>query len=61
MIALKSWCTRRLREQGLAQKDAKVWSHHGSTKYIWKTNQFTEACRYVVEGQGVDDGPDRTA
>ena len=24
MVALKSWCTRRLRQQGLAQKDAKV-------------------------------------
>ena len=60
MIALKSWCTRRLRQLGLAQKDAKVWSRHGSTKYIWKPNQLTEACRYVVEAQGDDDRPNRT-
>ncbi|MCH8242543.1 MAG: transposase, partial [Planctomycetes bacterium] len=32
MIALKAWCTRRLRQLGLSQKDAKVWSRHGSTK-----------------------------
>ena len=59
MVALKSWCTRRLRQQGLAQEDAKVWSRHGSTKYIWKPNQLVEACRYVVEAQDDDDGPDR--
>lgn len=60
MLAFKSWCTRRLRQLGLAQNGAKVWSRHGSTKYIWKPNQLTEACRYVVEAQGDDDRPDRT-
>ena len=60
MLAFKSWCTRRLRQLGLAQKDATVWSRHGSTKYIWKPNQLTEACRYVVEAQDDHDGLVRT-
>ena len=59
MLAFKSWGTRRLRQLGLAQKDTKVWSRHGSTKYIWKPNQLAEACRYVMEAQGDDDGPAR--
>ena len=60
MIALKSWCTRRLRQLGLARKDAKVWSRHGSTKYIWKPKQLTEACRYVEDAQDDDDRANRT-
>ncbi len=61
MLALKSWSTRRLRQLDIVQKDAKVWSRHGSTKYIWKPKQLTEACQYVVEAQGDEDEPNRTA
>ncbi len=55
MGTFKSRCTRLLREKGLVQQGARVWSHHGSTKYIWKPSQLTEACKYVVEAQGIDD------
>ncbi|MEE9297310.1 MAG: transposase [Phycisphaerae bacterium] len=54
MLAFKSWSTRRLRELNLIDKCARVWSRHGSTRYIWKANQLAEACRYVAEGQGTE-------
>jgi REP element-mobilizing transposase RayT len=33
LIQFKAWATRRLREAGLAQKDARIWTKHGSTKW----------------------------
>ena len=35
MTSFKSWATRRLREAGLVTADAKLWSRHGSTRYLW--------------------------
>ncbi len=57
MVGFKAWCTRRLREHGMVRHDAKVWSRHGSTKYIWKPEQLIEACRYTAEGQGDEAVP----
>ena len=51
--ALKSWSTRRLRESRLVERRP-LWTRHGSTRYLWKSHQVTRACRYVVEGQGLD-------
>lgn len=50
----KAWATRRLREADLVAKDTKVWSRHGSTRYLWKQESVDHACTYVLEGQGVD-------
>jgi len=55
LTALKRWLTRRLREGGLMAADAKVWSRHGSTVYLWKQRDVDEACRYVSEGQSESD------
>lgn len=52
MNALKSWCTRRLVDADLLPRGTKVWSRHGSTRYLWKPQQVETACRYVCEGQG---------
>lgn len=52
MNAFKSWATRALRERGLVEAKARVWSRHGSTRYLWDAAAVHDACVYVVEGQG---------
>lgn len=52
MGQLKSWSSRRLREAGLALEDAKIWTPHGSTKYLWEGVGLAAAKRYVLEMQG---------
>ena len=54
MNDLKSHATRRLREAGLIADDAKVWSQHGSTQYLWKAESVETVCGYVRDGQGMD-------
>lgn len=54
MNDFKSWATRRLREAGLVTSDAKVWGRHGSTRYLHDTRAVENACRYVLDGQGVE-------
>ena len=49
---LKAWCTRRVREAGLLERDEDFWSYHGSTIYLWKPWELDRACLYVAEGQG---------
>ena len=51
---LKSWSTRRLREAGLLGRDARVWTHHGSTRYLWNRQSVADAVAYVTDGQGPD-------
>lgn len=54
MTTVKSWATRRMREEGVLDPGSKAWTRHGSTRYLWKPEQLEAACRYVCEGQGVD-------
>lgn len=49
--ALKSWCTRRLREAGLCAAGQRMWSRHGSTVYVWTENELIRAAAYVIDGQ----------
>ncbi len=51
MNDLKAWATRRLREAGLRKSSEKIWSRHGSTKYIWNEQQLVAACGYVTDSQ----------
>jgi REP element-mobilizing transposase RayT len=53
MVALKAWATRRLRREGLVGDNARPWSRHGSTRWLWTERAVHDACRYVLEGQGV--------
>jgi len=57
MNSLKSWCTRKLRENKLLAEDTKPWSRHGSTRYLWDEKALHDTCRYVLEFQ--DDKPDK--
>jgi REP element-mobilizing transposase RayT len=48
----QAYATRRLREQYPALKDRKIWTRHGSTRYLWTHNAILEAIHYVVHEQG---------
>jgi len=49
---IKAYATRRLRATGLVSEEDKVWSRHGSTKYLWTDDHIFAACEYVNNGQG---------
>ncbi len=51
MTQFKSWSTRRLREGGAISRDLRIWTRHGSTRYIWNENELAAACRYVRDAQ----------
>lgn len=53
MNDLKSWCSRKLIEEGLFPPGKRLWVRHGSTRYLWKPQHLDAACRYVAEEQGV--------
>jgi REP element-mobilizing transposase RayT len=48
----KAWCTRRMRDAGLLPPEQKLWSHHGSTVYLWDERAIADAWVYVEHGQG---------
>jgi REP element-mobilizing transposase RayT len=52
MAAFKAWSTRRMREAGLADGEARVWARHGSTRCLWSEEAVQRAVAYVIEGQG---------
>jgi hypothetical protein len=54
MDSFKAYATKALRASGLVGRDQKVWSRHGSTKYLWSEDQVAMAVDYVVNGQGDD-------
>ncbi|MGE5596334.1 MAG: transposase [Hyphomicrobiales bacterium] len=49
---LKARSTQELRRRGLARTDERIWSRHGSTRYLWSEEEVDRACGYVLEGQG---------
>lgn len=57
MNSFKSYATRHLKERSLISEGIKVWSRHGSTKYLWTEEQIANAIFYVLNGQG-DELPD---
>lgn len=50
MRSCKAWATRGLREGGFG-RDSKIWTRHGSTKYVWREDEAETVWRYVVHGQ----------
>ncbi len=52
MDSFKAYSTRALRGAGLLASDARAWSRHGSTKYLWSEEHISAAVEYVVNGQG---------
>jgi len=54
LIDLKSWCTRRLTEHACTTPDTRIWSRHGSTRWLNSQRSFDRACEYVTQEQGDD-------
>ncbi|MFN0139919.1 MAG: transposase [Pyrinomonadaceae bacterium] len=52
MNSFKAYATRRLRQEGFVGIGEKVWSRHGSTRYLWTEEHMGTALEYVVNGQG---------
>jgi REP element-mobilizing transposase RayT len=52
ITAFKAYATRAMRMAGLISESDKVWSRHGSTKYLWTEDQIGEAVAYVKFEQG---------
>ena len=50
MADLKAWATRKLRETG--HDFEKVWTKHGSTKYVFTGDKLKEKVHYVIYEQG---------
>jgi REP element-mobilizing transposase RayT len=54
LTTFKAWATRRLRDADLVTSDVRVWTRHGSTRYLWTDRDVESAIFYVVELQGVE-------
>jgi REP element-mobilizing transposase RayT len=50
--SFKSYATRRLRDKIQLSNAIKIWSRHGSTRYLWTEEQIGAAVDYVLNGQG---------
>ena len=53
----KSYCTRRLREDGEWSFEHSPWVDKGSRRRLWTPEHVSAACDYVIYGQG-DELPD---
>lgn len=51
MNDFKSWATRRLREEGHAKPDEKIWARHGSTIHIFDEEKLHKAMQYTNDAQ----------
>ena len=54
MTSFKSYSTRRLRALARVSPTQKIWSRHGSTRYLWTEKHVETAVDYVVYGQGAE-------
>lgn len=52
MNDFKSYARRRLSRLNPEEGERKRWARHGSTKWLWKSEQVSAALHYVVEEQG---------
>jgi REP element-mobilizing transposase RayT len=51
MTSCKSWATRALREAGRLDGRSKVWTRHGSTRWINNAKDLAQAHTYITEYQ----------
>ncbi len=52
MRDFKAYATRALRERGLWTHKHSPWAEGGSKRYLWTDESISNACDYVVNGQG---------
>lgn len=51
MNTFKVWATRRLRKERSVSQDRRIWARHGSTLKLLRTQEFHNACHYVLNCQ----------
>ncbi|MCZ6753149.1 MAG: transposase [Acidobacteria bacterium] len=49
---VKSYASRALNRQGVDNASRRRWTHHGSTRYLWKPEEVGAAVHYVIREQG---------
>ena len=49
---VKAYASRALNRTGLDHAPGKRWTHHCSTRYLWKAEHVRAAIQYVVSEQG---------
>ena len=54
LTSLKARTTRCLREARQCPANTRVWTRHGSTRYLWKPCNLDAALAYVLDAQGTD-------
>jgi REP element-mobilizing transposase RayT len=52
MNTLKAYASRAMNQAGWDGPDRKRWTRHGSTRYLWRTEQLAKIVDYVVRQQG---------
>ena len=52
MNAFKSYSSRALNRSGLDGPNRTRWARHGSTRYLWYSEQIGAAIGYLISGQG---------
>ena len=57
MNDFKAYATRRLREANLIGEETRVWTRHGSTRYLNDDDSVINATKYVIEDQGASLEP----
>jgi len=58
MKLLKTRATMRLRKAGFVDTDEKIWTQHGSTKYVFDEKGFQTVCEYVRNQQNPEQPPE---
>ena len=48
----KAYASRYLNRMRLDGSDRKLWTRHGSTRWLWKPQHISAAIQYVVAEQG---------
>ncbi|MEO8540135.1 MAG: transposase [bacterium] len=52
LTSLKAWATKALVAQEFAVRGERIWTRHGSTRYLWSEDDIAAAGTYTLEGQG---------
>jgi REP element-mobilizing transposase RayT len=52
MDSFKAYATKALRAAGMVGSGERVWSRHGSTRYLWTEEHIATAVEYATFGQG---------
>lgn len=57
VTTFKAYATRALRQRGLIAGQQRMWTRHGSTKYVWTERDLQNVWAYVTNGQDEPEFP----